>query len=102
MAERTRQRAFIKLAAFGWFRDSECVGGIENRIAKQKIDGTVELRRSAFRNNFKPCPARPRKSRRVRILVNLHFLNAGGRNAGAICLHAVDYERYSVCASSVV
>src|SRR5437879_11396685 len=90
VADRSGDRAFVVLAAFGRLDESERVTGIKDRVAKQEVERAVIARRSALGNDFQPGAAGAREACGVRVVVDLYFLNCRGSHARSVGLDAVD------------
>src|ERR1700756_5858539 len=62
----------------------------------------MEVRRSTLCDNFQAGAAGARETRRVRIVVDLHFLHCGGRDAGTVGFDPIYYQGHAVGAGGVV
>src|SRR6266478_2174566 len=93
VANRTGDRTFVVLPPLGGLNDREGVCSIEDGIAKQKVQGSVIVRRPSFGNDFQASPAGTREARRVRIVVDLYFLNGRRSDARSVGFHAVHDQR---------
>jgi hypothetical protein len=96
------QRAFFHVTAFGWFAGGKGVGGIEEGIACNEVNGPVELRGAGLRGDFNASASRSRETSGIRILVDLDVLNRRGRNTRPVGLQAVNYERDATGRNRVV
>jgi len=59
-------------------------------------------RRSALGDDFQAGAAGAREARRVRVVIDLHFLDGRGSNAGSVGLDAIDHERDPVGSRRII
>src|ERR1051326_937941 len=89
-AQGTGERALVVFAMLRRLRHGEGVSGVKDGIAKQEVEGAVKIVRAGFGGDFETRVAGIGEKRGVRVLVDFDFMNAGGRDAGAVSFDAVD------------
>src|SRR3984893_17447513 len=59
-------------------------------------------RKSALGDDFEAGAAGAREARGVRVVIDLHFLDGRGSNAGSVGLDAIDHERDPVGSRRII